>query len=80
MNSTTVEPAFLEDPRVAVRVREISEAGIVATFGIHARVPRTGPRFEWVLMTDPTDRDALSDQPRPRLSEVGRYQVQVMNP
>src|SRR5262249_22821491 len=69
--------AFLQSPGVTVRVGEVGETGIVATLGVQPPAPSAGPRFEWFLVPDRTDRDAASHQCRPSIRDVGRDEVQV---
>src|SRR5262245_8428732 len=77
--SCDVVTAFLQGPRIAVRVGEIGEAGIVATLGVQPRAPSASPRFDRVLVPDRTDRDAATDQCRPGLREVGRDKIQMVH-
>lgn len=78
--STAVTPRgspLLEHPRVAVRVCEVGEAGVIATLRIQPRAPSTGPRLDRVLVPDRADRDAAGDQLRPLGREVGCNEVEL---
>src|SRR6478672_7218153 len=69
--------AFLQHPAVAIRVREVGEAGVVPARGVEPGCETSVPGINRYLVPDLTDFDPTFEQAAPRSLKVGDDEIDV---
>jgi hypothetical protein len=69
---------FLQHPAVAIRVREVGEAGVVPARGIEPGCETSVPGINGYLVPDFADLDPTFEQAAPRSLKVGDDEIDVV--
>src|SRR5690242_7377428 len=75
--SRTAIAAFLQDPAVTVRVREVGETGVVPACGVEPGCETSVPGINGYLVANLTDSDATFEQAVPHSIEVGDDEIDL---
>ena len=73
----TAISSFLQHPAVAIRVREICEAGVVPASGIEPGCETSVPGINGRLVPDLADFDPTFEQATPRSLNIGDEEIDV---